>query len=109
MSIKQDKEDLFWQLAEPLLVSGEAEEGTMMGYKCLRHKGQFFISLDKKTGNLIIKLPKETVDSMVEAGSVLPFAPNGRVFKEWAVIEDFDSKSGAKYIQQALDFAQASV
>lgn len=98
---------LFWEIAEPFLANGEADEGTMMGFKCLRHKGEFVVSLDKNTGGMIIKLPRETVGEMVASGEAQQFAPNGKVFKEWALINDYDENTGEAYVGQALDFAKS--
>ena len=48
-------DSLFWELAEPLLATGQAEEGTMMGFKCLRTDGAFFATLEHRSGDLVVK------------------------------------------------------
>ena len=53
----------------------------MMGFPCLRIDGAFFASLDHRTGHLIIKLPADRVDELVDVGTGQSFAPNGRRFK----------------------------
>lgn len=80
---------LFWDVAEPFLHGG-AERSTMMGHACLRIDGEFFASCDRATGDLIVKLPADRVDELVEAGDAESFAPNGRRFREWATIPTRD-------------------
>ena len=77
---------LFWELAEPLLAMGEAEEGTLMGFPCLRTKGTFFASFEHRTGDLIVKVAATRVDELMADGTGLPFAPAGRRFREWVQI-----------------------
>ncbi len=100
----QNSETLFWDLAMPMLMKGEADEGTMMGFKCLRVQGKFFASLDRESKNLIVKLPKDRVLSLIEAGNAVPFAPNGRVFKEWALIPKVDKDGWAMLLEEARGF-----
>ena len=104
---KNTKNSLFWELAEPLLVSGVAERGTMMGFPCLRTGGKFFASLEKNTGHLIVKLPAQRVSELIDQGQALPFAPNGRTFREWALIEHPDRERWAAFLQEAQDFVKS--
>ena len=57
----------------------------MMGYPCVRLAGQFLASYDDKAGCLVVKLPRERVAELVETGTGDPFAPAGKVFREWVV------------------------
>jgi len=100
----EDRGKLFWDLAAPMLIKGEAEEGTMMGFKCLRVQGKFFASLDRKTNGLIVKLPEDRVLSLIEQGDAVSFAPNGRVFKEWAMIPELDEKHWRIILEEAREF-----
>ena len=100
----ESKEGLFWDLAQPLLISGEAEEGTMMGFKCLRVQGKFCASLERETNNLIVKLPRQRVQSLIAEGQAEPFAPNGRVFKEWALIPEMDEALWGQLLSEAQAF-----
>jgi len=86
-----EKTDLFWTLAEPLLVAPEVTRSTMMGFPCLRINGDFFASLEHATGDLIVKLPRDRVAALIEDGDGQPFAPAGRTFREWARFPDPDS------------------
>lgn len=79
-----DREALFRQLADLLSDDDRrVTRSTMMGFPCLRVDGKFFACVEPATGNLIIKLSAERVSELVRTGSGRPFAPNGRVFKEW--------------------------
>jgi hypothetical protein len=75
-------EDLFWELAAPLLDEAGVTRSTMMGFPCLRLAGDFFASCDRRTGDLIVKLDEAQVDDLVAGGDAEPFAPNGRRFRE---------------------------
>lgn len=99
-------DDLFWELAEPLLANG-AEKSTMMGHPCLRIDGDFFASLERRTGDLIVKLPADRVSEMIEDGSAEPFAPAGRRFKEWALITDRDEARWEQLLQDAITFVSS--
>ena len=98
---------LFWELAEPLLASG-AEKSTMMGHPCLRIDGEFFASLERRTGDLIVKLPADRVNTMIDDGSAEPFAPAGRRFKEWALITDRDEARWEQLLHDAIAFVGGS-
>ena len=100
----EQKDALFWDLAQPLLLSGVAEKGAMMGFPCLRTKGKFFASLEKDSKDLIVKLPASRVTELVESGAAQPFAPNGRTFKEWALIDQADETLWTEYLEEAQAF-----
>jgi hypothetical protein len=97
-------DELFWQLAHDLLRQPDVTRGTMMGYPCLRSEGAFFACVDRKTGNLVAKLPGPQVRELIAAGRALPFAPNGRTFKEWAAFPEPDRKEWAAVLEQARQF-----
>lgn len=98
---------LFWELAEPLLAGG-AEKSTMMGHPCLRINSDFFASMERNTGDLIVKLAATTVDEMIDAGTAEPFAPAGRRFKEWALITSRDEDQWEALLHDALAFVRGS-
>jgi hypothetical protein len=78
------REALFGELAGLLSHDDHrVTRSTMMGFPCLRVDDRFFACVERATGNLIIKLPAERVNELVRTGGGRPFAPNGRVFKEW--------------------------
>ena len=103
-----EKSKLFWSLADPMLASGEVEKGTMMGFPCLRISGKFFATLERSTDDLIVKLPKDRVTELIDGGEALPFAPNGRTFKEWALINTSDEAKWQAYLDEAMIFVEGS-
>ena len=83
---------LYRELTEPLLAAGQAEEGTIMGFPCLRTTtGAFLAMAEGGTGDLIVKLPAGRVDELIAEGSGLPFAPAGRRFREWVHVPRRDA------------------
>jgi hypothetical protein len=79
-----ERERLVRELADLLSQDDHhVTRSTMMGFPCLRVDDKFFACLEPATGNLIVKLPAERVNDLVRTGSGRPFAPNGRVFREW--------------------------
>jgi len=98
---------LFWELAEPLLANG-AEKSTMMGHPCLRIDGDFFASMERNTGDLIVKLAADRVNEMIEAGTAEPFAPAGRRFKEWALITTRNEAQWEALLTDAMTFVASN-
>jgi hypothetical protein len=78
-----ERDELFWALAESVLARPAVSRSTMMGFPCLRMNGDFFACVERGTGNLIVKLPADRVNELVGSGVGIPFAPNGRMFREW--------------------------
>lgn len=99
------KKALFWQLAEPLLAARAATRGTMMGFPCLRADGRFFASVEPRTGELIVKLPSAHVLALIQEGVGQPFAPNGRVFREWVAVPEANEERWNQLLAEALEFA----
>ncbi len=85
-------EELFWDLVQPMYADPAVQRSTMMGLPCIRLDGQFFASLDRRTGALLVKLPQQRVGQLIEAGHGEPFAPAGRVFREWVAISRPDRR-----------------
>lgn len=97
--------ELFWELAELFLATGRAERSTMMGFPCLRRAGAFFASLERTTGSLIVKLPADRVEALVEAGTGEPFAPAGRVFREWVSVPEPQPETWSSLLEEAWGHA----
>jgi hypothetical protein len=98
----------FWALAEPLLARPGVEQSTMMGMPCLRINGAFFASCDRKTGDLLVKLPEARVDELVEVSRAASFAPAGRRFREWAAIPPERSRTWKRLVNEALAFVEGA-
>ena len=97
-------EERFWALAAPLLALPGVTRSTMMGFPCLRVRGAFFASRDHRSGELIVKLPRERVAQLIEAGTGKPFAPAGRTFREWVQIGDRSEDRWGELIEEARIF-----
>ncbi|EDY83993.1 hypothetical protein VDG1235_3620 [Verrucomicrobiia bacterium DG1235] len=76
-----------------------------MGFKCLRSDGAFFATLDHRSGALIAKLPADRVQTLIADGTVRPFAPARRVFKEWVSIPTISRPLWTKLLTEAKAFA----
>ncbi len=99
---------LYEELTDPLLASEQAQEGTLMGFPCLRTPdGAFFTTTWHDTGDLIVKIPASRVDALIEAGTGLPFAPAGRRFREWVQVPGRDAALWRTLLDEALAFAAA--
>ncbi len=95
-------DERFWQLAEPLLERAGVTRSTMMGYPCLRLGGDFFAGCDRRTGHLVVKLTRARAKELVTAGRADPFAPNGRVFREWVSVPARASRTWPTLLDEAL-------
>lgn len=95
----------FAALAKPLLERPEVERSTMMGLPCLRLNGVFFASCDRRTGDLLVKLPERRVDELVSSGRAHAFAPAGRRFRQWAAIPVERGRTWKRIIDESLDYA----
>ena len=96
---------LYRELTEPLLATGQAEEGTIMGFPCLRTTSGDFLAMPwHDTGDLVVKLPASRVDELIEEGTGLPFVPAGRRFREWVHVPGRDAALWAALIEEARAF-----
>jgi uncharacterized protein (TIGR02453 family) len=101
-------EELFWDLVEPMYADPAVQRSTMMGLPCVRLDGRFFASLDRHTAALLVKLPRERVGQLIADGVGEPFAPAGRVFREWAAIRKPDRRRWRRLLAEARDHAAGS-
>jgi hypothetical protein len=105
MPDRHDPAGFFWEASGPALAHDDVATGTMMGFPCLRVSGAFFASCDHRSGDLIVKLPRHRVEQLIETGTGKPFAPAGRTFREWVLIDDRDQGRWAELIDEARLFA----
>jgi len=96
---------MFWELAEPLLADPKVTRSTMIGFACLRLDGRFFASVDRTTQALLVKLPAARVTELIDNGDGEPFAPAGRVFRDWVALPRADRRHWASMLAQAQRFA----
>ena len=78
----------------------------MMGFPCVRLAGKFLASYDDKADTLVVKLPSERVTELIDNGDGLPFAPAGKVFREWVAIPTADRELWRTLLAEAVDFAR---
>jgi hypothetical protein len=98
----EDGERRFWELAAPLLDQAGVTRSTMMGFPCLRLRGDFFASCDRRTGDLVVKLDEASVNRLLATGRAEPFAPGGRPFREWAAVPYSRRRTWARHLEDAL-------
>ena len=59
-------------------------------------------------GELVVKLPRERVDELVETGAGHRFDPgHGRLMKEWIALTPADEVECAAYVTEARSFVAA--
>jgi hypothetical protein len=101
-----DARALYDALTDDLLYDPAIGRATMMGYPCVRLAGKFVASYDDKAGRLVVKLPRDRVLELVENGTGDPFAPAGKVFREWVSIPTIDRALWRTLLAEAADFAR---
>ena len=102
----EDARDLYNELTDDLLYDPAIGRATMMGYPCVRLAGRFMASYDDKAACLVVKLPRERVTELVENDHGDPFAPAGKVFREWVSIPTVDRRLWRTLLGEAVDFAR---
>jgi hypothetical protein len=100
-----DARRLYDELTDELLYDPAVGRSTMMGYPCVRRAGRFFASFDPWEQSLVVKLPRQRVAELIANGTGEPFAPNGRVFREWAMVPALDPGTWEKLLAEAREFA----
>lgn len=98
--------ELYEELTDDLLYDPAIGRATMMGYPCIRLASRFLASYDQKMGGLVVKLPRERVHELITAGKGDPFAPAGKVFREWVAIPTMDRELWRTLLAEAADFAR---
>ena len=101
-----DARSLYDELTDDLLYDPAVGRATMMGHPCVRLAGRFLASYDVKDGRLVVKLSRERVTELVEQGDGEPFAPAGKVFREWVAIPTVDRDLWQQVLAEAVDFAR---
>lgn len=100
-----DANTLFWSLVDDLhRQDPRVAEGTIMGGRCVRVDGEFLAMVDFKGSGLVVKLPADRVQALVDEGVGRPFAPAGRVFREWVSVPDPDRDRWAALLREGVEF-----
>ena len=105
VAVVTEARQLYDDLTDDLLYDPAVGRSTMMGFPCVRRAGRFFASFDPKAGALVVKLPRERVAELIADGTGEPFAPNGRVFREWTTVPDPDPVVWEQLLAEAHAFA----
>lgn len=100
-------EELFRELVEPMCADSAITRSTMMGLPCLRRDGRFFACLDRRGQALIVKLPRQRVTQLIADGIGHPFAPAGKVFREWVALPEPDERLWQDLLAEARAHAAA--
>lgn len=105
MTASEDVDDaLFWDVAQPLMAAGKAEEGELMRSRCIRVGKEFLAMPEYRTGDLVVKLPRGRVDELIEAGQGLAFAPAKKVFREWVQVPERDEALWTALLDEGYEF-----
>ena len=103
--MSQADQNRFWDLIDELRITdSRVEEGTIMGGRCARVSGEFLALVDYKDSGLVVKLSRSRVDALIAEGVGRPFAPAGRVFREWAAIPYHHRRRWRKLLAEAVEF-----
>lgn len=98
-------EELFWGLAAELQAADPRIcEGTIMNGRCLRVGKEFLALVDYKGSGLVVKLPTARVQELVAEGIGRPFAPAGRIFKEWLAVPKPDRRRWKALLREGVEF-----
>ena len=102
-------ESMFWELiAELQSEDPRVEEGTIMGGRCARVAGEFLGLVDFKGSGLVVKLPSARVQQLIDEGVGQPFAPAGKVFKEWVSVPKRDRRRWRAVLREGVAFVAPS-
>lgn len=98
-------ESMFWELIEELQHEDpRVEEGTIMGGRCARVAGEFLALVDFKGSGLVVKLPRSRVRELIDEDVGQPFAPAGKVFKEWVSVPERDRRRWRSLLREGIAF-----
>lgn len=100
---------LFWRLIDHLQDEyADLTEGTIMGGPCVRVAGEFLGLVDYKGSGLVVKLPRARVEQLVATGIGRPFAPAGKVFREWISVPVPDKDEWEGLLREGIKFVTKS-
>ena len=103
-----EAEALFWRIADDLHREDDrVAEGTIMGGRCLRVGGEFLALVDFKGSGLVVKLPRERVVELIDAGVGRSFAPAGKTFKEWLSVPEPNPDLWRSLLEEGIAFVGA--
>ena len=87
--------------------SGVTQQGRGFGSSALKVGGKMFATLSS-SGALVVKLPRQRVDTLVAAGEGRPFEPGpGRVMQEWLEVGVASDQDWVSLAEEAMAFVGA--
>jgi hypothetical protein len=96
---------MFWAIAARLMAEDpRIVEGTIMNGRCLRVGREFLALVDVQGSAMVVKLPRDRVDALVAARVGRPFAPAGRVFREWVAVRHPDRRRWELLLREGVSF-----
>lgn len=75
-----------------------------MGGGCVRSGGEFVGMPHHKGDGIVVKLPRARVDELIDAGTGASFAPAGKVFREWVLVEEYDEQRWTDLLRESIAF-----
>ena len=88
--------------------TGVEQKGKGFGRSALKVGGSMFATLSAR-GRLVVKLPRERVQSLVTSGEGEPFEPRpGRVMKEWVELSPQSRLDWVIVAEEACSFVRHS-
>lgn len=104
---ESEAERLLWDLGAELMAEDpDIVEGTIMNGRCLRVGKEFLALVDYKGSGLVVKLSTARVAELVAAGVGKPFAPAGRVFKEWVSVPKPNRRQWGSLLREGVALAK---
>jgi hypothetical protein len=52
----------------------------------------------------VVKLPRARVEELIASGVGASFAPAGKVFREWVLVETFDERQWTDLLRESVAF-----
>jgi hypothetical protein len=103
MSATAEVERLFAEVAERLLsADANVERGRMFGSVALKRGGKVFALCSR--GEVVVKLPAERVDELIDAGGRRFDPGHGRLMREWVSVKPSDATECETLLVEARTF-----
>ena len=97
-------EAMFDEIARRLLADDAGiERGPIMHSDGVKLGGRFFAFVSR--GDLVVKVPADRVNALIESGAGHPFESGGRRMREWVRLSPEDEAASAAYVDEARSFA----
>ena len=99
-------EKLFASIGQAFAAEPTITQSRMFGSPGLKVRGKVFAMLVK--GKLVVKLPRERVEAMVQSGEGANFDPgHGKLMKEWVAVEPSTKRQWLNLVLAAKNFVSS--